>query len=63
MPMQYTEILKGCDNDVLHEKKTKFLLIFAQNIEAVLISTHNLCFRAKYLRKILYNPVNPNFTI
>ena len=30
--------------------------------EAVLISTHNLCFRAK-LRKIMYTPVNPSFTI
>ena len=30
--------------------------------EAILTSTHNLCFRAK-LRKILYIPVNPSFTI
>ena len=47
---------------------------FAQNIdrgytleppqrgEAVLRSTHNLCFRAK-IRKIVYTPVNPSFTI
>ena len=30
--------------------------------EAVLTSTHNLCFRAK-IRKIMYTPVNPSFTI
>ena len=36
---------------------------YAQNIdrEAVLTSTHNLCFRAK-IRKIMYTPVNPSFT-
>ena len=42
---------------------------FAQNIdcgyrldEAVLTSTHNLCFLAE-IRKIMYTPVNPSFTI
>ena len=30
--------------------------------EAVLTSTHNLCFRAKNKKK-MYTPVNPNFTI
>ena len=30
--------------------------------EAVLTSTHNLCFEQK-IRKIMYTPVNPNFTI
>ena len=30
--------------------------------EAVLTSTHNLCFWA-ILRKIMYTPVNPSFTI
>ena len=45
---------------------------FAQNIdrgytlepltEAVLTSTHNLCFRAK-IRKKMYTPVNPSFSI
>ena len=47
-------------------------LIFAQDIdcgytlggsndEAVLMSTHNLCFRAKK-KKIMYTPVHPSFT-
>ena len=38
--------------------------ISAQNIDCgyVLTSTHNLCFRAK-IRKIMYTPVNPSFTI
>ena len=30
--------------------------------EAVLTSTHNLCFLAE-IRKIMYTPVNPSFTI
>ena len=29
---------------------------------AVLMSTHNLCFFSK-IRKIMYTPVNPSFTI
>ena len=40
-------------------KKLDIFLIFAQNIEAVLTSTHNLCFGAK-IRKIgitLHTPV------
>ena len=40
------------------------VLIFAQNFdcgEAVLTSTHNLCFGAKIRKKS--TPVNPNFTI
>ena len=35
-------------------------LIFAQNSEAVLTSTHNLCFRAK-IRKKKVNPCKPKF--
>ena len=31
-------------------------------MEAVLTSTHDLCFRAK-IRKKVYTPVNPSFTI
>ena len=52
-------------------KNFDIFLIFAQNIdcgytvelpnEAVLMSTHNLCFRAK-IRK-MYTPVKPNFTM
>ena len=55
----------------------KILIIFhisAQNIDcgyslepprrcqAVLTSTHNLCFRAE-IKKIMYAPVDPSFTI
>ena len=55
-------------------KNRDVFLIFAQNIdfgytlepplrsEAVLTSTHNLCFRAK-VRKKMNTPVNPSFTI
>ena len=43
-----------------------FFIFFAQNMdggytEAVLTSTHNLCFRAKIRKK--YTPANPSFTI
>ena len=55
MPMQYTAIFHGCKNVNFQMKKYNIFLIFAQNTdcgytlenEAVLISTHNLCFRAK----------------
>ena len=32
------------------------------HVHAVLTSTHNLCFSAE-IRKIMYIPVNPSFTI
>ena len=53
MPMQYTAIFHGCKIDNFQMKILIFFLIFAQNIdcEAVLTSTHNLCFGAK-IRKI-----------
>ena len=62
-PMQYTAIFHGCKNNDFQRKNCEFFLIFAQNInlEAVLTSTHDLCFRAK-IRK-MYTPVNPSFTI
>ena len=57
-PMQYTEKNFGCKNDNFQWKNFDIFLIFAQNIdcgytltEAVLTSTHNLCFGAK-IRKI-----------
>ena len=70
MPMQYTEIFKVVKNENFHWKIFDIFLIFAQNIdcgytlepprrEAVLTSTHNLCFGAK-IRKIglpLHTPV------
>ena len=44
-------------------KKSVIFLIFAKNIDrgAVLLSTHNLCFRAKIRKK--YTLVNPSFNI
>ena len=57
--MQYTEIFGGCKNENFHLKKFDTFLIFAQNIEADLTSTHNLCFGSK-IRKIglpLHTPV------
>ena len=38
------------------------LCVFVRTAEAVLTSTHNLCFWAE-IRKIMYTPVNPRFTI
>ena len=66
--MQYTAIFYGCKNVNLQMKNYNIFLIFAQNIdcgytleprEAVLTSTHNLCFRAK-IRKNVY-PCTPQF--
>ena len=47
MPMQYTEICKVVKNENFRGIIFNIFLIFAQNIEAVLTSTHNLCFGAK----------------
>ena len=52
MSVQYTAIFHGCKNANFHMKKCEIFLNFAQNIdrwytEAVLTSTHDLCFRAK----------------
>ena len=65
-PMQYTEIFKVVKmKKKFQQKNFDIFLIFAQNIdcgytlEAVLTSTHNLCFGAK-IRKIgipLHTPV------
>ena len=67
MPVQYTEIFKVVKNENFQWKVLDIFLIFAQNIdygytvyaEAVLTSTHTLCFAAK-IRKIdipLHTPV------
>ena len=60
-PMQYTAILHGCKKVHFQIQMNFFniFLIFAQNIEAVLTSTHNLCFGAK-IRKNVY-PCKPHF--
>ena len=62
------QIFHGCKKDNFQMKNYDIFLIFAQNIdcgytleliEAVLTSTHNLCFRAK-VRKNVY-PCKPQF--
>ena len=66
-PIQYTVIFNGCKNDYFQMKNYDIFLIFVQNIdrgyrlepEAVLTSTHYLCFRAK-IRKNVY-PCKPQF--
>ena len=67
--MQYTAIFQGCKNVHFQMKNYNIFLIFAQIIdcgyplerlsEAVLTSTHNLCFGAK-IRKNVY-PCKPQF--
>ena len=44
MPMQYKEIFKVVKNENFPSENFDIFLIFAQNTEAVLTSTHNLCF-------------------
>ena len=65
----YSNILKILPPKIenFHVKNSDIFHISAQNIdcgygEAVLTSTHNICFRAE-IRKIVYSPVNPSFTI
>ena len=43
-------------------KNSDMFHISAQKLEAVLTSTHNLCFWAE-IRKIIHTPVNPSLTI
>ena len=57
--MQYTAIFHGCKNSNFQMKICDSFLIFAQNTEAVLTSTHDLCFRAK-ISKNAY-PCKPKF--
>ena len=67
--MLYTAIFHGYKKDNFQMKNCDFFLIFAKSIncgyslepphEAVLTSTHNLCFRAK-IRKNVY-PCKPHF--
>ena len=63
-PMQYTAIFHGCKKVNFQMKNYNIFFYFhiAQNIdcentEAVLTSTHNLCFRAKIRKK--YTPYTP----
>ena len=66
MSVQYTAIFNGCKNGNFQMKRSDVFLVFALNIdrgysEAVLTSTHDLCFRAKI--RTMYTPVNPSFPI
>ena len=59
LPMQYTAIFKVVKSENFQYTFCFIFLIFAQNAEAVLTGTHNLCFGAK-IRKIgipLHTPV------
>ena len=65
-PMQYSAIFHGCKNVNFQMKFFNIFIIFAQNIdcgysEAVLTSTHNLCFGAKIRKR--YTLVNPSCSI
>ena len=60
-PMRYTAIFHGSKNINFQIKNCNFFLIFARNNEAVLTSTHNLCFGEN--KKIMYTPEHPSFTI
>ena len=63
-PMQYTAIFHCCKNVNFQMKNFNHFLIFIllrTYTEAVLTSTHNLCFRAKIRKK--YTPLHPSFTI
>ena len=70
LPMQHTEIFKVVKNENFQKKKKiDIFLIFAQTIdcgyaigEAVLSSTHNLCFGAK-TKKNRYTPEYPSLLI
>ena len=66
-----TDVFISLDDNIygIHSKRINILYISTQNIDcgysfgqAVLTSTHNLCFWAE-IRKIMYTPVNPSFTV
>ena len=72
MPIQIYWKFHHQKNENFQTKNSDIFYISAQNIdngysierlgEAVLTSTHNLCFWAE-IRKITYTPVNPSFTV
>ena len=62
MPMRYTAIFHGYKSNNFQMKNCVIFLIFAQNIdrgytEAVLTSTHDLCFRVKIRKNV--HPCKP----
>ena len=66
------KILPPKNGNFSHKKFRHFFIFLLKTLivgtslnrlgEAFLTSTHNLCFGAK-IRKIMYTPVNPSFTI
>ena len=61
MPIQIYTKISPPKNRKFSDKKLCFSY-FCSKTEVVLTSTHNLCFWAE-IRKIMYTPVNPTFTI
>ena len=59
-PMQYTVIFHSGKNDNFRLKIFDYFHIFAQNIDSGYVRT--ICVLSKD-KKIMYTPVNPNFTI
>ena len=60
MPMQYAAIVLGCKNGSFQMKKCDF---FPQNIDhGYTLEPPQSMFKSKS-KKIMYIPVNPNFTI
>ena len=62
-PMQYAAIFKSCKNDISDKKERYFSYVCLKHrswvhvrTEAVLISTHDLCFRAKLRKR--YTPAH-----
>ena len=64
--MQYTEIFSAVKIKNFIGKISTFLIFLLKTLivgtEAVLTSTHNLCFGSK-IRKNRYTPITPTFTI
>ena len=64
-PIQYTVIFQGCKNDYFQmKKKEDSFLIFAHNIDCgyTLERVPTIYVWSK-IKKIMYTPVNPSFTI
>ena len=68
-PMQNTAIFHGCENDNFQLIFSIFIFLlktyivvsrYNRHIDAVLTSTHNICFRAKIKKNNVY-PCKPQF--
>ena len=62
MPMQYTAIFRGRKNDNFQMKNCDIFLIFAQNIDCGGSNEYPQSMFQSINKKIMYTPVNPNFT-